>query len=281
MDRRHRPFLLVERRPGGSGITSLLRRRRVFGDATGGRRRYHPRRPHPDADCRNGLGRTTECGGFARCVVTGGGARAQVRGRRLVREPRRPRPDRLHVPLTLAGDSRTITTGYQDLRIPLAANRIDRTTPAELQPDFWHGASSTVHIEEIRFEQDACSHGQDKSPLPHRDRRRGAGRRPRPGRGHPADLDFRSAGTIGRGQLPVRVNSATPIDPAVRTHILAYPDDADDRTAVPVYPPRGHDRLGTVPRLLASAAASQLELGHRGRAQASLPGCRHLRHRRF
>ncbi|GAA2717341.1 hypothetical protein ACFY2R_27835 [Micromonospora olivasterospora] len=47
--------------------------------------------------------------------------------------------------LTLAGDNRTITTGCQDLRIPLAANRVNRTTPGELHLDFWHGGSSTVH----------------------------------------------------------------------------------------------------------------------------------------
>ncbi|GAA2703927.1 hypothetical protein GCM10010429_10350 [Micromonospora olivasterospora] len=97
----------------------------------------------------------------------------------------------------MRGDYRTITTGYQDLRIPLAANRVNRTTPGELHLDFWHGGSSTVQIEEIRFEQESRSHDQDKSPLPHWDRRRGTGHRSWPGRSPVASCPGQYDGSYG------------------------------------------------------------------------------------
>ncbi|MEO3776091.1 hypothetical protein ABGB16_04380 [Micromonospora sp. B11E3] len=129
---------------------------------------------------RNDLGRTTECEGFARCAVTGGALVLKyedngwfgsyvdhsltdytylvlrIRGERGgeesdIRLTLGGVQSRL-ASLVLDGDHRTITTSYQDLRIPLAANRIGRTTPGELQLDFWHDGSSAVHIEEIRFE---------------------------------------------------------------------------------------------------------------------------------
>ncbi|WP_213453279.1 hypothetical protein [Rhizomonospora bruguierae] len=55
--------------------------------------------------------------------------------------------------LALTGGGRPhITSSYQDLRIPLAANGINRAAPGEFQLDFWHGGTSTVYIDEIRFE---------------------------------------------------------------------------------------------------------------------------------
>ncbi|WP_141714108.1 hypothetical protein [Micromonospora inyonensis] len=133
-----------------------------------------------DGHGRNDLGKTTECAGFARCAVTGGALvlRYEDNGwfgsyvdRSLtdytylvlrIRGERGGEESDIRLTLggvgsrltglVLAGDNRTITTGYQDLRIPLAANRFDRATPGELQLDFWYDASSTVHIEEIRFE---------------------------------------------------------------------------------------------------------------------------------
>ncbi|MEO3781374.1 hypothetical protein ABGB16_32225 [Micromonospora sp. B11E3] len=114
-----------------------------------------------DGHGRNDPGKTIECEGLARCAVTGGALllRYEANGwfgsyvdrnltdyTRLVLRIRGERggeeSDIRLTPggvqsrltgLTLAGDNRTITTGYQDLRIPLAANRIDRTTPGELQ----------------------------------------------------------------------------------------------------------------------------------------------------
>lgn len=46
----------------------------------------------------------------------------------------------------------TITTSYQDIRIPMAANGISRTSPGQFQMGFWLGGNSTISIDEIRFE---------------------------------------------------------------------------------------------------------------------------------
>ncbi|MFC7108648.1 hypothetical protein ACFQQB_54595 [Nonomuraea rubra] len=45
-----------------------------------------------------------------------------------------------------------ITTAYQDIRIPMAANGISRTSPGQLAMGFWYGGNSTITIDEIRFE---------------------------------------------------------------------------------------------------------------------------------
>ena len=50
------------------------------------------------------------------------------------------------------GGAPVITTSYQDIRIPLVSNGINRTSPGQLVLAFWFGASGTVSIDEIRFE---------------------------------------------------------------------------------------------------------------------------------
>jgi hypothetical protein len=45
-----------------------------------------------------------------------------------------------------------ITTGYQDIRIPMAANGINRNSPSQLAMGFWFGGSSTVTIDHIVFQ---------------------------------------------------------------------------------------------------------------------------------
>ncbi|MET7401615.1 DUF4832 domain-containing protein [Dactylosporangium sp. NPDC005572] len=45
-----------------------------------------------------------------------------------------------------------ITTAYQDIRIPLAANGINRNSPSQLAMGFWFGGSSTLTIDHITFE---------------------------------------------------------------------------------------------------------------------------------
>ncbi len=53
---------------------------------------------------------------------------------------------------TSSGGNAVITTAFQDIRIPLVANGINRAAPGQLALSFWHGGSSTVWIDEIRFE---------------------------------------------------------------------------------------------------------------------------------
>ncbi|NUT44598.1 MAG: fibronectin type III domain-containing protein [Thermoactinospora sp.] len=54
---------------------------------------------------------------------------------------------------TLDGGGRpAITTAYQDIRIPMAANGISRNSPSQLAMGFWYGGASTITIDEIRFE---------------------------------------------------------------------------------------------------------------------------------
>lgn len=65
-----------------------------------------------------------------------------------------------HIQLTLGGVTQTlgvlsgdtVTSGYKDIAINLAANGIDRSSPGQLVMTFWHGGNSTVWIDELRFE---------------------------------------------------------------------------------------------------------------------------------
>lgn len=65
-----------------------------------------------------------------------------------------------HVQITLGGVTKTlaafsgdtVTTSYKDLEIDLAANGVNRSAPGQMTMTFWHGGSSTVWIDEIRFE---------------------------------------------------------------------------------------------------------------------------------
>ncbi|MEV6851323.1 DUF4832 domain-containing protein [Actinoplanes sp. NPDC051411] len=50
------------------------------------------------------------------------------------------------------GGHPAITTSYQDIRIPLTANGINRTAPAQLALGFWYGGSGTVTIDSIGFQ---------------------------------------------------------------------------------------------------------------------------------
>lgn len=45
-----------------------------------------------------------------------------------------------------------ITTSYQDIRIPLVANGISRTSPGQLAMGFWYGGNSTITIDSITFQ---------------------------------------------------------------------------------------------------------------------------------
>uniref|UniRef100_UPI00054FF4EE hypothetical protein n=1 Tax=Herbidospora cretacea TaxID=28444 RepID=UPI00054FF4EE len=42
------------------------------------------------------------------------------------------------------GGHPVITTAYQDIRIPMAANGISRNSPSQLAMGFWYGGNSTV-----------------------------------------------------------------------------------------------------------------------------------------
>ncbi|GFJ83409.1 fibronectin type III domain-containing protein [Phytohabitans houttuyneae] len=54
---------------------------------------------------------------------------------------------------TVDGGGRpVITTGYQDIRIPLVANGISRNSPSQLAMGFWYGGSSTITIDQITFQ---------------------------------------------------------------------------------------------------------------------------------
>jgi len=45
-----------------------------------------------------------------------------------------------------------ITTGYQDIRIPMAANGINRNSPSQLAMGFWYGGISTITIDHLTFQ---------------------------------------------------------------------------------------------------------------------------------
>ncbi|WP_190258261.1 hypothetical protein, partial [Dactylosporangium sucinum] len=49
------------------------------------------------------------------------------------------------------GGHPTITTSYQDIRIPLAANGINRSSPAQLAMGFWYGGNSSITIDGFSF----------------------------------------------------------------------------------------------------------------------------------
>ncbi|WP_327001743.1 DUF4832 domain-containing protein [Dactylosporangium sp. NBC_01737] len=50
------------------------------------------------------------------------------------------------------GGHPALTTAFQDVRIPLVANGISRTSPAQLAMGFWYGGNSTVTIDSISFQ---------------------------------------------------------------------------------------------------------------------------------
>lgn len=47
--------------------------------------------------------------------------------------------------------STPITTAYQEIRIDMEANGVNRSSPGQLNLEFWNGKSGTIHIDEIRF----------------------------------------------------------------------------------------------------------------------------------
>jgi hypothetical protein len=54
---------------------------------------------------------------------------------------------------TLTGGGHpAITPSYQDIRIPMAANGISRTSPGQLALGFWYGGAGTVSIDSIAFQ---------------------------------------------------------------------------------------------------------------------------------
>ncbi len=61
--------------------------------------------------------------------------------------------DRLLADFRLDGGRQpVITTAYRDIRIPMAINGINTRNPGALRLSFWWGGTSTVVIDEIRFE---------------------------------------------------------------------------------------------------------------------------------
>jgi hypothetical protein len=53
---------------------------------------------------------------------------------------------------TLDGGGRPVLTAeFQDIRIPMAANGISRTSPGQLAMGFWYGGSGTVVVDSISF----------------------------------------------------------------------------------------------------------------------------------
>ena len=60
---------------------------------------------------------------------------------------------KLFADFTLDGGGRpVVTTSYQDIRIPMAANGINRNSPSQLTMGFWHGGTSTITIDHIAFQ---------------------------------------------------------------------------------------------------------------------------------
>ncbi|GAA0908972.1 DUF4832 domain-containing protein [Virgisporangium aurantiacum] len=49
------------------------------------------------------------------------------------------------------GGHPAITTSFQDIRIPMAANGINRASPAQLAMGFWFGGNSTITVDSIGF----------------------------------------------------------------------------------------------------------------------------------
>jgi chitodextrinase len=50
------------------------------------------------------------------------------------------------------GGHPAITTAYQDIKIPMSANGISRTSPGQLAMGFWYGGNSTVTIDSLSFQ---------------------------------------------------------------------------------------------------------------------------------
>jgi hypothetical protein len=50
------------------------------------------------------------------------------------------------------GTHPVITTSYQDIKIPMAANGINRNSPSQLAMGFWYGGTSTITIDTISFQ---------------------------------------------------------------------------------------------------------------------------------
>ncbi|GAA1394414.1 DUF4832 domain-containing protein [Catellatospora coxensis] len=60
---------------------------------------------------------------------------------------------KLFADFTLDGGAHpVITTGYQDIKIPMVANGINRNSPSQLAMGFWYGGNSTVTIDHITFQ---------------------------------------------------------------------------------------------------------------------------------
>ncbi len=65
-----------------------------------------------------------------------------------------------HFNMTLGGVTKrfsqwtttAITTSYQDVRVPLVANGVNRTSPGTLNLNFWQGAGGSITIDQIWFE---------------------------------------------------------------------------------------------------------------------------------
>lgn len=53
---------------------------------------------------------------------------------------------------TSTGGAPVITTSYQDIKIPMVSNGINRASPGQLTLAFWFGASGTISIDSIHFE---------------------------------------------------------------------------------------------------------------------------------
>jgi hypothetical protein len=45
-----------------------------------------------------------------------------------------------------------LTSSYQDIKIPMAANGINRTGPAQLAMGFWDGGNSAISIDSVSFQ---------------------------------------------------------------------------------------------------------------------------------
>jgi chitodextrinase len=50
------------------------------------------------------------------------------------------------------GGHPAVTTAYQDVKIPLSANGINRASPGQLSMGFWYGGNSTVTIDSLSFQ---------------------------------------------------------------------------------------------------------------------------------
>jgi chitodextrinase len=101
------------------------------------------------------------CGWFGSDVATDVSARTYL----VVRVKGATGGEQAHFSLSLGGATKTfadftldggahpvLTTSYQDIRIPMTANGINRAAPGQLAMGFWFGGNSSISIDEIRFE---------------------------------------------------------------------------------------------------------------------------------